>query len=41
MDREGVRYYVLFMALSTFSVNLLAAIWNYYLIKVFKGMRPG
>jgi len=37
MNREGVRYYVLFMALFTFSVNLPAALWNYYLIKVFKG----
>lgn len=35
--QEDVKHYMLYMLILTFSVNLPSALWNYYLIKVFKG----
>jgi len=34
---EGVKHYMVFITTYTFSVNLPAALWNYYIIRVFKG----
>jgi len=34
---ERVKNYMVFIASYTFSVNLVIAVWNYYLITVFKG----
>jgi len=34
---DRVRNYMVFIASYTFSVNLVTAVWNYYLITVFKG----
>ncbi len=37
LDNADLRNYALLMAMFMFSVNLPAALWNYYLIMVFRG----
>ncbi|MCS7111458.1 MAG: permease [Ignisphaera sp.] len=37
MSSGKIKSYVMFMAIFTFSVNLPGALWNYYIINVFKG----